>query len=213
VRIAHGLSPRHGDAKTDVARAFVLLGWAHLRRGSVMGLRRDATSGGTYFFTIVTRDRMPYLALASTLSALRMAVAEVRETWPFTSIAWVILPDHLHAIWRLPDGDADHSRRWGEIKRRAGRSVRAAHGLALPANASARRRHESGLWQRRYWDHRIRDDEDLHRHLDYIHFNPVKHGLVERAVDWPHSSFHSFVERGWLTADWGVGGCEGRFGE
>jgi putative transposase len=128
-------------------------------------------------------------------------------------MAWVILPDHLHAVWRLPHGDADHSRRWGEIKRRAGRGVRGAQGLASPANASARRRHESGLWQRRYWDHRIRDDEDLHRHLDYIHFNPVRHGLVERAVDWPHSSFHAFVERGWLTSDWGVSVTAGGFGE
>ena len=178
-----------------------------------MKFRRDATPGGTYFFTVVTCNRRPVLVLPPVLEALRLSVAQVRTAWPFASLAWVVLPDHLHALWRLPDGDPDHSRRWGEIKRRAGRSVRTAHGFATPSNASAQRRHESGLWQRRYWEHRIRDDEDLRRHVDYIHFNPVKHGLVARAVDWPHSSFHAYVERGWLTADWGVAVEEGAYGE
>jgi len=178
-----------------------------------MGFRRDSTAGATYFFTVVTRDRMPILARPGVVAALRQSIAEVRGIWPFTSIAWVLLPDHLHALWRLPEGDPDHSRRWGEIKRRTGRGVRDAHVCIRPSNGSAQHRHESGLWQRRYWEHRIRDDDDLRRHIDYVHFNPVKHGLVARTADWPHSSFQAFVARGWLTAEWGVSPAGGEYGE
>lgn len=176
-----------------------------------MTFRRDSTPGGTYFFTVVTGSRRPILA--ALVPELRQAIGEVRSSRPFSLLAWVVLPDHMHFLWRLPPGDADHSRRWGEIKRRVGRSVRTAHGFDNQMGDSARHRHESGLWQRRHWEHRIRDDTDLHRHIDYIHYNPVKHGLVERAVDWPHSSFHTFVQRGLLPAEWGVAEVSGSFGE
>jgi putative transposase len=178
-----------------------------------MGIKRDRTPGAMYFFTVVAHGRRPVLTAPWLLDALGQAVADVRQDWPFSSLAWVILPDHMHTLWRLPPGDADHSRRWGEIKRRVSRSVRAAHGFSAPASPSARKRHESGIWQRRYWDHRIRDEDDLRRHVDYIHFNPVKHGLVERAADWPHSSFHAFVRRGWLAPGWGCAPFSGEFGE
>lgn len=181
-----------------------------------MGFRRDATPGATYFFTVVARDRLPVLTAPPVLAALRLAVGEVRIVRPFASIAWVILPDHLHTLWRLPEADADHSRRWGEIKRRTGRIVRTAHGFdfpTAPTAGSSLKRHESGLWQRRYWEHRIRDDDDLRRHIDYIHYNPVKHGLVARAAQWSHSSFHAYVDRGWVSAEWGVCQADGSFGE
>jgi putative transposase len=179
-----------------------------------MAFRRDCTPGGTYFFTLVTRHRAPFLATAVMRDALRQAIAEVRAARPFVVLAWVVLPDHMHFLWRLPPGDADHSRRWGEIKRRAGGKVRNAHGIEPFRSGSALRRRESGLWQRRYWEHRIRDEGDLHRHVDYVHFNPVKHGLVSRVADWPHSSFHAFVARGVLPLEWGgVAEVPGSFGE
>ena len=116
----------------------------------------------------------------------------------FETVAIVILPDHLHAIWTLPPEDADYSGRWRFIKASFSRSVAKA-GLA------ERRAGTAGydLWQSRFWEHTIRDDDDLKRHVDYIHYNPVKHGLVARTIDWPHSSFHGFVERGELPSDWG----------
>jgi putative transposase len=118
----------------------------------------------------------------------------------------------MHAIWALPLDDADFSRRWSLIKHDFSR--------ALPENPQRSRskiaRREKGIWQRRYWEHAIRDDADLSRHIDYIHFNPVKHRLVTRACDWPYSSFHRYVAQGFLPADWGgdvARTASGRFGE
>jgi putative transposase len=109
-----------------------------------------------------------------------------------------VLPDHIHAVWALPERDADFSSRWSLIKSGFSRGL-----VPLPRSASKVRKREKGIWQRRYWEHAIRDDADLERHIDYIHFNPVKHGHVARVVDWPHSSFHRDVDRGLLAADWG----------
>jgi putative transposase len=123
----------------------------------------------------------------------------------------VHFPDHLHAIWRLPDGDSDFSGRWSLIKRLFFSALPASETLA-PSKAAKR---EKGIWQRRFWEHQIRDDVDLQRHVDYVHFNPVKHGLVQQAKDWPHSSFHAYVRRGDLPEDW-AGGADDRdaaFGE
>jgi len=171
--------------------------------------RRERVPGGTYFFTVTLADRRSTL-LVDAIHDLRQAYATAMKRTPFDTLAICILPDHLHALWALPPGDHAYSPRWSLIK--AGFSMRlpAAEKLA----ASKQRKREKGLWQRRFWEHRIRDEEDLARHIDYIHYNPVRHGLVKRVGDWPHSSFHRYVEKGMLAADWGGGaGIEGVFGE
>ena len=116
----------------------------------------------------------------------------------------------MHALWTLPDGDTDFAKRWSLIKGNFSRGIE-----ARPRSPSKIIKREKGIWQRRFWEHVIRDDTDLERHINYIHFNPVKHGHVTRVVDWPHSSFHRYVERGLLTADWGgdVKEISGEFGE
>ena len=113
----------------------------------------------------------------------------------------VVLPEHLHTIWRLPAGDVDFPMRWSLLK--AGFSRRINKGERLSPSRVAKR--ERGIWQRRYWEHQIRDETDLARHVDYIHYNPVKHGWVTRAVDWPHSTLHGYIERGIMSSDWGGG--------
>jgi len=130
---------------------------------------------------------------------------------PFNTVAICILPDHLHAIWSLPTDDADFATRWNVIKGGLSRALP----ISRSRSASKIARREKGVWQRRYWEHAIRDDADLARHVDYVHFNPVKHNLVSRVRDWPHSSFHRYVERGTLPIDWGgdVREITGAFGE
>lgn len=130
---------------------------------------------------------------------LRHVYRSVQQRHPFETIAICVLPDHLHAIWSLPQNDAGFSLRWGLIKSGFSRELPAAP-LRSPSQITKR---DKGLWQRRYWEHAIRNDADLERHVDYIHFNPVKHALVSRVRDWPHSSFHRYVARGVLPADWG----------
>jgi len=159
--------------------------------------RRARVPGGTYFFTVVAHGRKPVLTCEATRAALRAAVHAVRDTQPFHVEAWVLLPDHLHCMWQLPEGDADYPIRWAQIKRFS------RHRLGM--------RPEEKLWQARYWEHCIRDEDDYARHLDYIHWNPVKHGLVAQAAAWPYSTFHRFVAAGVYSADWGVG--EDRFAE
>jgi putative transposase len=123
----------------------------------------------------------------------------VKSRHPFHIDALVVLPDHLHAIWTLPEGDADYPKRWALIK--------AAFSRHLPKderrNPSRIAKDERGIWQRRYWEHLIRDDRDYARHVDYIHYNPVKHAYVTRVADWPHSTFHRHVGRGLYPPDWG----------
>lgn len=163
-----------------------------------MRYRRANTPGATYFFTVNLADRKSDL-LTEQIAALRSAVRKIRQSHPFEIIAMVVLPDHLHAIWRLPEGDANFSLRWALIK--------AAFSRAIPkvevVGRSRALKRERGIWQRRYWEHLIRDDDDLARHVDYIHFNPVKHGYVRRAADWPHSSIHREIQRGNLNENWG----------
>lgn len=171
---------------------------------------RDRTPGGTWFFTVVTEGRQPWLCAPGAIAALRAAFNATNAVAPFRVIAAVVLPDHLHVIWSQPHGDAAFGKRWALIKRYAG-------GVAgMPTDQastpSRQRRHERGLWQRRFWEHRIRDDGDLQRHVDYIHFNPVKHGLARRVADWPYSSFHRFVAKGWLAPDW-AGDGKAQFAE
>jgi len=155
--------------------------------------RRADTPGATYFFTVVSYRRQPILCDEPIRSALRHAIAEVRTRHPFVVEAWVLLPDHLHCLWRLPEGDGDFSSRWRLIKRHVSAGIPAA----------VNKRGEKTVWQRRYWEHLIRGEEDWRRHMDYIHYNPVRHGYVTAPAEWPHSSFRRCVERGWYEPDWG----------
>ncbi len=166
--------------------------------------RRASLAGVTYFFTVVTYQRRDFLCNENVLSALRTAIEKTREKYPFTIDAWVILPDHMHAIWTLPHNDSDFANRWRLIKRYV--TLACGDILHQPAlmTASKTKHRESTLWQRRYWEHLIRDDADYANHMDYVHFNPVKHGLVSRVSDWPHSSFHRYVKQGVYAENWGV---------
>jgi len=165
--------------------------------------RRSNITGGTCFFTVVTQERRPILTTEAVRTALREAIQQARTTLPFQIDAWVLLPDHLHCIWTLPEGDANYSARWAIIKRRV--SGACAAEVNAPRSGSGHKRNERAFWQRRYWEHQVRDDGDLEKHLDYIHWNPVKHGLVKAAKDWPYSSFHKYVAQGMYPSDWGGG--------
>jgi putative transposase len=159
--------------------------------------RRSRIPGGCYFFTVVLAERGSRL-LVDHIAQLRLAVATVKARRPFTIDAFVVLPDHLHCVWTLPDGDADYSRRWEQIKNQFSRSLP----MIAPSPAINCRPRERGIWQRRFWEHMIRDDDDYAHHVEYTHFNPVKHGYVVHVADWPHSSFHRAVRQGLYPADW-----------
>lgn len=176
---------------------------------------RSYQKGGCYFFTVVTLHRRPFLTHPDVRLALRQSIADTRSTYPFTIDAWVLLPDHMHCIWTLPRGDVAYSKRWGLIK--AGTSQRlkeAGFLLGRQATVSAENKRETGFWQPRFWEHLIQNEGDLQKHLDYTHFNPAKHGLVEQPKDWPFSSFHRYVKEGYYPEDWGLGNeVSGEFGE
>ena len=172
--------------------------------------RRSLASGGVFFFTVNLADRKCRL-LVDQIDRLRLADAHARDRYPFRTLAYCVLPEHLHVIWQLPADDADFGLRWSTIKRAFSKDL-------APGKRSASKiaKREKGIWQRRFWEHQIRDELDLQQHVDYIHFNPVKHGLARCVVDWPYSSFHRYVERGLLTSDWSSGESkndEGTFGE
>jgi putative transposase len=160
--------------------------------------RRSLADGATFFFTVNLADRRSHL-LTDEIDRLRHAWRTVREQHPFEDISACILPDHIHTIWQLPNGDADFGKRWGNIKRQFSKGLPAAESRTVSKIA----KREKGIWQRRFWEHQIRDDLDLQRHVDYIHHNPVKHGYVKCAQDWPHSSFHRYVRESIITLDWG----------
>ena len=171
--------------------------------------RRAIVPGGCFFFTVNLLERRQTL-LVDHIAALREAVAATRRNHPFTIDAFVVLPDHLHAIWTLPEQDRDFSMRWRLIKRRFAAALPRHEWLSKVRTA----RGERGIWQRRFWEHLIRDQADHARHVDYCYINPVKHRLVARVCDWPHSSFHRDVRAGLFPLDWG-GDAEksGEFGE
>lgn len=178
--------------------------------------RRANTAGATYFFTVVTYRRQPMLCDTPVRKALREAIVAVRAQRPFTIEAWVLLPDHLHCIWTLPPDDVDFPVRWNMIKRRVSLACAAAYKRPDWLTASKRKHRESTLWQRRYWEHQIRDETDFIRHVDYIHYNPVKHGLCQQVAQWPHSTFHRYAAQGVYALDWGGGEAAeqtGIFGE
>jgi len=159
--------------------------------------RRVWIPGGTFFFTVALEDRRARL-LVEHIDSLRRAFARATSAAPFVIDSVVVLPDHLHAVWTLPPGDDDYATRWARIKAEFSRTLPTGERVS----ASRARKRERGIWQRRYWARAIVDQRDLTAHIDYVHFNPVKHGHAARAADWPWSSFHRFVRDGVLTEDW-----------
>ena len=168
-----------------------------------MSIYRRNREGQIYFFTVVTDQRQPILTTELGRRSLRTAITTVMETSPFRIVAIVLLPDHLHTIWELPRGDSDYSTRWKKIKSTFTKQWRRLGGSTTPLSRSRVKRGEHGVWQRRFFEHTCRDDEDLKRCVDYIHINPVKHHLVERVRDWPWSTFPRFVKQGEYPIDWG----------
>ena len=171
--------------------------------------RRDKHPGATWFFTVNIAQRYQCL-LIDNIDILRSAFRSIHASHPFIVNAIVILPDHLHTIWTLPEDDANYPLRWRLIKTYFSKSIKTSELVSL----SRKKKGERGIWQRRYWEHRIRSEKDFNRHIDYIHYNPVKHGYVNQVSQWPWSSFHRFVRDGLLDSDWGAGvDCHGQFGE
>jgi putative transposase len=165
--------------------------------------------GGSYFFTVTLLDRRSDL-LVSQIGVLRAVVRRVRRLRPFHIDAWVVLPDHMHVVWTLPEGDVAFPARWQAIKMGFSKAIEPGESLSF----SRAVRGERGIWQRRFWEHCIRDDRDYAAHLDYIHFNPVKHGLVASAARWPYSTFHRAVAMGLYPNSWGgAGGDDASRGE
>ena len=159
--------------------------------------RRNFIPGGSFFFTVNLADRRKRL-LTAHVALLRQAFRQVRQHHPFDIEAIVVLPDHLHAVWTLPESDADFALRWRLIKTTFSRGLPTGERIS----ASRAGKGERGIWQRRYWEHTLRDEADFVRHVDYIHYNPVKHGHVTRVRDWPFSSFHRMVRLGVYPLDW-----------
>ena len=166
-----------------------------------MFYRRVIAPGATYFFTLTLQDRTSSL-LTKHIDILGTAFRRARSNNPFRTKAIVILPEHLHVIWQLPDGDSDYSKRWRQIKTNFTRAL-IKQGITLDKNING----EYDLWQKRFWEHRIRDDNDLEQHINYIHYNPVKHGLVEFASHWMFSSIHRYIKQGILPVNWGHRGA------
>ena len=165
--------------------------------------RRNYVPGGTYFFTVVTAGRRPILTTDLGRECLREAIDEVKAKSSFTLFAIVLLPDHLHSVWMLPRDDADYSTRWRQIKEKFTRRYLERGGRETTVSTSRQKKGERGIWQRRFWEHTVRDEDDLKRCVDYVHWNPRKHNVAERVQDWPWSTFHRFVEQGEYDLDWG----------
>ncbi|MFZ5637926.1 MAG: REP-associated tyrosine transposase [Pseudomonadota bacterium] len=159
--------------------------------------RRNHVPGGTYFFTLTLRNRSSRI-LVEEIGALRWSLRKIKAERPFEILAMVVLPDHLHAVWRLPDGDDRYATRIQILKFRFTEALK-AKGIPLPRYANG----ERALWARRFWEHTIRDEEDLRAHVDYVHYNPVKHGVVDHVSAWPYSTFHRDVAAGRTGRDWG----------
>lgn len=169
--------------------------------------------GPTYFFTVITYQRRKFLCLDPCRDIMRDVVKQIQGSYPFRIEALVLLPEHLHCIWNLPEHDTNYSMRWGWIKKeftkRAGNLVEKMVGTAHPT-ASRLKHGEGVIWQWRFWEHQIRDQKDYNAHVDYIHYNPVKHGLVSAPKDWKYSSFRRFVKEGVYDREWGAG-CDMTF--
>ena len=171
--------------------------------------RRLYVEGATVFLTLVTYQRFPIFAKSANVVVLRKAIAKVHQEKPFTIWAAVVLPDHIHFLWQLPADDANYSQRVSRLKVLVTRSLRGQESLPKKISTSRQKHRESNVWQRRFWEHTIKDEEDLHHHLDYIHYNPVKHQLVSCPHQWEYSSFQRWVERGQYSIDWACC-CQGK---
>ena len=177
-----------------------------------MRYRRANVKGGTYFFTVVTFKRVKIFTEPENVALLRSSIKEVMQKHPFKIDAFVLLPDHLHCIWSLPQQDSDFSTRWRLIKSYFSRNFDQSNvgwvEVRNPTNdahaASRQKKKEKPVWQRRFWEHLIRDEKDLNQHVEYIHYNPVKHGLTKAPVDWEYTSFHRYVDQGIYDIKWGA---------
>lgn len=159
--------------------------------------RRNRVPGGTNFFTVNFLERGSRL-LTDNVNELRAAVAKVRNSRPFHIEGWVVLPEHMHCIWTLPEGDSEYVARWTAIKIAFSKSMPRTERRSAVRVAKGKRE----IWQRRYWEHSIRGDRDYAAHMEYIHFNPVKHGHVTQVQDWPYSSSHRLVSTAIYALDW-----------
>ncbi len=168
-----------------------------------MRYRRVRIKGGTYFFTLNMFKNNSILTQPENIALLKSAFKNVMDNHPFKIDAMVVLPNHLHCIWSLPNNDDDYSTRWRLIKTYFSR--RCDEKYKQRPYASRLRKKEQAIWHRRFWEHLIRDDTDFANHVAYIHYNPVKHKYVEAPKDWPHSSFHKYVENGLVDVEWGAG--------
>ncbi len=169
-----------------------------------MDYRRVYVPGGTYFFTVVTYNRRPILSTPEAVEKLRKAFRYTMDRFPFAIVASVILPDHMHFIWALPPQFRDYSTCWRLIKSHFTRNWQPRGVTSVLA--SRQKKGEADVWQRRFWEHMIRDDADLSNHVEYIHYNPVKHGLASSPAEWEYSSFMKFVEEGLYAVNWGGDG-------
>jgi putative transposase len=166
--------------------------------------RRWFVPGGTYFFTLVVLDRRPLFNDADARTCLHHAIKEIRDRHPFEIVAQVLLPNHLHAIWSLPSGDDRYPTRWRRIKEEFTKRFLGSGGMERRQSASRREAGYRGIWQKRYWEHSCGAEADLRGCVDYVHYNPKKHGLVANVRDWPYSTFHRFVELGEYSESWGA---------
>lgn len=170
---------------------------------------RNLVEGGTYFFTVVTYHRKHVFSNILARKILHDAWTITNHRHPFETIAVCLLPDHIHCMWKMPEGDSDYSTRWKEIKRHFSINYQKQIGYGEERNTSHLKHKEVAVWQRRFWEHTIEGEDDFEAHFDYIHFNPIKHGYVERAADWQWSSFHRYVIKGIYDLNW-AGGDEGK---
>ncbi len=156
--------------------------------------RRNYVAGGTYFFTVVTEKRRPILHTGLARKCLREAFLYCRQDYPFKMDAIIMMPNHIHAIWTLPDGDFDYSKRWGIIKKYFTQSWLAHGGSEMNVSKSKQRYRRRGVWQRRFWEHTLRDQEDYNRHFDYLHYNPIKHGVYDKNWGSEDKAYFNFSE-------------------
>lgn len=168
--------------------------------------KRYYTSNAYYFFTVVTYKRQPIFQDINAIQLLKESIQTIKQKYPFTIEAIVILPDHIHCVWKMNEKDVYYSKRWQFIKMYFSKQYKKEDQSTITPTSSRFFKREKTIWQRRFWEHRIRNEKDLYQHFDYIHYNPVKHGYVNNPKDWEWSTFHKFVENGWYDSEWGM--CE-----